>query len=402
MPSTKTWLTLMLWAIGFGAAAGVLVVLFGAQTLIYRAMGTSFLVAGAALLMMAVSRLVDRESTRASGLLGMWLVLIEFALALALIWRIGALIERSLGLSYVSDAMLETMGWLLLAGAPSMAFLRLTRSRDSVLAGYLGLVLAATAFLFWMIESISDIVDPTMLYGRAMETGFWIGSMGLLVVGSLLGSPRLTVRPWRWIGIIAAVTVAALGIYGLWMGISSPLGEKVTAVIASVAALTCFANVLLLVAIRPQHRWLVYATIAAAALTVAAFDVMVIYEPDYDQALREVTERGGVAGLILTGSGILAIIVLTRLQRPLAIERSSEVLREVTVICPMCRRRQTLPTGQSTACGSCGLRMEIKIAEPRCPRCDYLLYHLTSPSCPECGCPIAGAQAAAESPASTP
>ncbi len=51
------------------------------------------------------------------------------------------------------------------------------------------------------------------------------------------------------------------------------------------------------------------------------------------------------------------------------------------------RRKQTIELGGS-ACKACGLRIEVRAEEPRCRQCGYLLYRLTSDTCPECGTPI--------------
>jgi len=41
-----------------------------------------------------------------------------------------------------------------------------------------------------------------------------------------------------------------------------------------------------------------------------------------------------------------------------------------------------------TSCIECGLRFSIKMDEPRCETCGYLLYRPKSDRCPECGTPI--------------
>ena len=38
----------------------------------------------------------------------------------------------------------------------------------------------------------------------------------------------------------------------------------------------------------------------------------------------------------------------------------------------------------------CGLKFHIRLEEPRCPKCDYLLFMLQSDRCPECGTPVRG------------
>jgi hypothetical protein len=62
-------------------------------------------------------------------------------------------------------------------------------------------------------------------------------------------------------------------------------------------------------------------------------------------------------------------------------------IREITIICPGCDAKQTLPVGASS-CSRCGLVIHTRIEEPRCAQCDYLLYMLKSDNCPECGTPV--------------
>ncbi len=79
--------------------------------------------------------------------------------------------------------------------------------------------------------------------------------------------------------------------------------------------------------------------------------------------------------------------MLARLNRKVEFEPVMTELVDVVVICPRCRRKQQVHMG-GAACSACGLRITISVEEPRCPKCDYLLYALTSDRCPECGAAI--------------
>lgn len=61
-------------------------------------------------------------------------------------------------------------------------------------------------------------------------------------------------------------------------------------------------------------------------------------------------------------------------------ERLSRELTEMVVICPRCRKRQSIRPGDS-ACMVSGLCIWIRIEQPRCARYDYLLYGLISDGC---------------------
>ncbi len=89
-------------------------------------------------------------------------------------------------------------------------------------------------------------------------------------------------------------------------------------------------------------------------------------------------------------------LFLCRMHRKVELAADVPELREITVICPRCRRKERIGLGDS-ACPSCGLRISIRIEEPSCPECGYLLYGLTSERCPECGTAIARSVAGAVS-----
>ncbi|MCC7409819.1 MAG: zinc ribbon domain-containing protein [Phycisphaeraceae bacterium] len=85
--------------------------------------------------------------------------------------------------------------------------------------------------------------------------------------------------------------------------------------------------------------------------------------------------------------GSLAVPVVSRIQKIEKEENVQSTTLELRLVCPRCLREQILPSGVGH-CARCRLRIEVKIEEPRCPKCDYLLHHLTAPVCPECGCDL--------------
>ncbi len=103
---------------------------------------------------------------------------------------------------------------------------------------------------------------------------------------------------------------------------------------------------------------------------------------------EEVLGRLAAAGAIVAGCATLAVMVLVRMNRKVDFETLSVELAEITVVCPRCSKKQAIPVG-GAICSGCELRISITIEEPRCPKCDYLLYGLPSDRCPECGTLIA-------------
>src|ERR1043166_4109012 len=85
----KLFLKIMLWSLAAAAVLGAAAILTGRESTLQSVTWTTLVTAGAAALLMPNSMLVDRPNTRASGLLGMAIVLAEFFLANALIWDIA-------------------------------------------------------------------------------------------------------------------------------------------------------------------------------------------------------------------------------------------------------------------------------------------------------------------------
>jgi predicted Zn-ribbon and HTH transcriptional regulator len=105
----------------------------------------------------------------------------------------------------------------------------------------------------------------------------------------------------------------------------------------------------------------------------------------------EILARGLGVLSILTSCGSVVTPILWKVQ---AVRRAGSVdsvpLKvKIGLECPRCHEKQTLVTGPAR-CAACGLRITIEVEEPRCT-CGYLLYHLASDRCPECGREVAEA-----------
>jgi hypothetical protein len=210
-----------------------------------------------------------------------------------------------------------------------------------------------------------------------------IAGLGVLGVASLVGAGAPPRRPWRWVGVIASLIATVVAVVAIWKHLQS--GGGMFAVIVSIAAVVAHANLCLLVPLTPPQKWVRVVTIVAALATAALVDGMVLAD-DYRYDFPPGQNFAAAAGIIAS-CGSLVLLVLARLTRHLDRVPVLSEVREVTVICPGCQKKQTLGVGDST-CATCGLKFHIRVEEPRCANCDYVLFMLQSDRCPECGTPV--------------
>ena len=71
--------------------------------------------------------------------------------------------------------------------------------------------------------------------------------------------------------------------------------------------------------------------------------------------------NGGSAGLLYGAGGLL---VLARINRGVDREAPAAELSAMSVVCPRCRKKQSLDIGDSS-CSRCGLRISVRVEEPR-------------------------------------
>lgn len=382
-------LRVMLWTLALSAATGVLAVLLQGGSLVWRVVGTGFTAAVACALMLPASTWIDREKSRPAGLMAMAVVIVEFLLAMSLIWEVprnvwGVFWEEELG---------ATMFFFGVTAVLIMGFLKLLQEPHGAVAGRVGAAVTLAIFAVWMIATW---VPRGIFEDHWWETSGALAVFGGLAVLSLVNLGTGDRRHWRWAGIVASIVAGTMWLIHIWIGAGSVLGFVIFVILISVAAVVGHANVSLLCLLQPAQRWVRSGTIAAAVLTAGLIDLLAVDELsigiNIDQGL---VGRFAAAGGIVAGCGTLALCVLARINRKVDLEPVSLELNEITVVCPRCRKKQAIRIGDS-ACAACELRISIRIEEPRCPQCDYLLYGLTSDRCPECGTAIGARGAALE------
>jgi hypothetical protein len=127
--------------------------------------------------------------------------------------------------------------------------------------------------------------------------------------------------------------------------------------IVSVAIVVAHANAMVRVPLRSSQRWLLWATLGTAITSAAFVDVASITRPWQQDMLG----RLAGAAAIMAGCGTLALLVLARVNRQVELaEFSSADVRQVTLICPRCHRKQTVAIENGT-CPACGLGIAMRL-----------------------------------------
>jgi len=314
-------------------------------------------------------------------------VIAEFLMASSLIWEIaqallGGVVDVEIKISLTMVFVGLAVGLTIACAGP------LCIPRHSIAArtalGFISVVLVAYLLATWLLDFRRTNNDDWW------ETGSALLVLGVLTVPSLVGLSTDERRSWRWPGILASVVACAMWLTEIWRPIGSDLGFVVYCALLSVGAVVAYAN-LCLVAMKltPGQQWVRSGTIGATGVT-ALMTVWYIAKDKFPTVVpidADLVGRFIEASGIIASCGTLASAVLARINRKVDVEPGSIELAEVSLVCPRCRKKQSLPVGNST-CTSCGLRISIRVEEPRCANCDYLLRGLTSDRCPECGAPI--------------
>lgn len=375
-------LRVMLWSLGVSAVTGVLAVLLQGGELAWKVVGTGFITALACGLLLPASAMVDQEKSRAGGLLGMAAVILEFLMAMMLIWEAP---RHLWGVSWEEEIAL-TMLFFGMATVAIIALLALLREPYGMIAGRVGAILTIPTFVVLMIA----IWTPHRAFGENWwETGASLALFGGLAVLNLINLGTGDRRHWRWCGVAASIGTCSMWLYHIWIGTGTDLGYVIFCTLTGLATVSAHANLLLVCTLKPGQNWVRGGTIAAAILTAVMIDLIIVERRfgsigvGFDRLNRVAAAAG-----IVTACGTLALCVLFRMNRKVDFEPMSTERMEMSVACPRCGKKQVIPLGDSV-CTGCKLRISIRIEEPRCPQCDYLLYRLESDRCPECGTVLA-------------
>jgi hypothetical protein len=275
------------------------------------------------------------------------------------------------------------------------------------IAGAVGLAVAGAIFA-WMAMVIWDLwpLRSTIGFDPSDLAGYLI-PYGLLTVFCLIGVGADR-QYWRWIGVVAAAVAYVMVCYAQ---IKQLHGDPTLLIsITTLAAVIAQANMLSLIPLRPNQVWLRWVTILAGVATGACtcMTTYIRYGGGWSGGAEDLlVERMAGAFGVIAGCGTLALAVLARINRRWQQAASTPIsdLREITLVCPLCQKKQTIPLNADARCGGCNVQLNVRVEEPRCHVCGYSLMMLTSVVCPECGSPVSNspsASAATASAAGTP
>ncbi len=363
----------MLGALALTALAGATAVVVSNE-FTWRIFWTGLTGAFTCLLILGASRRVDEPRTRFAALAAMVGATAEFILFLILIWEMHRLLPGD------ESEILGTAGMVAVAALGSVVFLRMLGSPVSRIAAQTGLAVTAAACATgllatwwprgWSGYPFGDIVEDLWV------TALAIGGLGLLAVPSLVGVGTDR-RHWRSVGVAAAVIALVVAEAAVWG--DSAHSEILLAPLIATAAWVALANCALRLELTQGQRWLRVATLVAAGATASLWVYVVWNGFDDDFAMRA---SSGCS--IPTVCRALGLCIIARLNRRVDTAELPRELRQITLYCPRCSKKQTLPLG-AAACAACGLKLETKAEQPACHQCGYVLYGPAAQRCPECG-----------------
>jgi hypothetical protein len=182
------------------------------------------------------------------------------------------------------------------------------------------------------------------------------------------------------LGLVACAAGLLMVLVCIWAestgDVTFPKATGIVAVIAFSLAHTCL---LLRVPGGTRLRWIFGGATACVWGVAAMGSAAILFEPDHELFYRLFGALG-----VMDASGSLSLLIVAKLKQVGKVEKLASTPAQLEIRCPRCLTSQVLGAGKSK-CTVCGLKFVIEIEEPRCPKCDYVLWQLPERRCPECG-----------------
>lgn len=215
--------------------------------------------------------------------------------------------------------------------------------------------------------------------GKALvTTGALLGYYLLAIPGADLAERRQW-RPLPLVGLAACVVGFLMLLVCIWAEPTEDLLPKAAAVAAIVAFSLTHTCLLLHVPGGTMIGWLFRGTLAALWALAGLAALMILAELEDEFLFRLLGALG-----VVDACGSLTLLIMAKLKKVGRAAQLQTVAAQIELRCPRCTQLQVFEPGDEY-CTHCGLRIRIEIEEPRCAKCDYLLWQLPNRRCPECG-----------------
>ncbi len=321
---------------------------------------------------MACAQSLERRRWPQLSVLALALLTLNFAVLLTCIWWPGVRDETLV-------RALATTGHVILfylLAIPAAYLLERHRWR-MVSAAFLAL-LGADFIVSLVCTWWPDVRDET--YFRAASTTGWIVAFYVLAMPSANLNERNARSPLSVAGLAACVAAFVMTLICTWVDQPENVTfGKATLIMCAVAFSLAHTNLLVGLFGTGRVDWLLRGVVACIWALAVLVSGMIIWEPSGEFWFRLLGALG-----VLDASGSLALAIVARLRQVGKIEKLQSTPARIEIRCPRCTTPQTVDAGASK-CGVCGLKFRIEIEEPRCEKCDYLLWQLPERRCPECG-----------------
>ena len=371
----------MLAALALCAVVGVLAVFVSRGDYLWQILGTAIDTAVATGLLLPLSFLIPRPKLRVGGFTGMAVILAAWLCILGAIWT------ADMSPYGLTEKLAESAMFVVFMGVPSAGVLLLLSFRQARSAV---LTFVSGAALAWLLCEINVAFEFDWRDGeRLIATGMTLYGMNTCAAALLVNIGCGDRRYFRWAGVLTAAVGLGIAIAYIWRDdYSDEFFAQLTAAIIIPAVVMAHINLILMARLRASQMWLAWVVGGFSILSGLAAMIVMVW-PNLE-ARDDFLSRGSAAAAIVAACGSLALIVLAVLNRKTDAAAQSPGALEATTLeltCPRCHVRQSVSFGDS-ACKNCELQFSIKITEPRCAVCGYLLYRLTSSQCPECGATV--------------
>jgi hypothetical protein len=255
----------------------------------------------------------------------------------------------------------------------------------------LGVVLGIICVMTVLAMAGIAMADGEWMTDGVMASATGVGFLLFISFGALSG---LAVRGVRWLAFfglaISFLMMLALPFWVLWDAVSrlggATVGGPPPGSDNAVATGTVIAGFLSISA----WAWSVRMSVAGRYVQIMTGVLLTVATAAYialiwsDWAWKQVLWPYCCGLMVLTGAGVLVVLVMHALWGGKQREGVSVFQGNMFVRCPRCACEQEVEMGESR-CVACKLRFVIEVEEPVCPKCAYNLRGLARPVCPECG-----------------